>query len=243
MKVLFLDFDGVLNSLQEVMYHRRMRRGFAYAARRFLRSIPYSIGNFLFRGTRYQSEWFHFAHYYLMDRTRFCPIACSNVQYLLEKFPDLRLVISSVWRSWPDRYLRKILDRNGIDSSRMIGITPLSTGVDVHGRPARGARGYQIQEWLSAHPEVGQFVIVDDDADMAHLIGYLVKTDGREGFSWRQVKQVSVMLGACADCDAVGDHEKYCYLNRPRCSSCGMHEDKLWNQIAHRHGCPAGGAA
>ena len=43
-------------------------------------------------------------------------------------------------------------------------------------------RGEEIKEWLSRHPEVDHFVILDDDEfEMAGLEGHLVKTTFEEG--------------------------------------------------------------
>ena len=53
-----------------------------------------------------------------------------------------------------------------------------------------GCRGDEIQDWLTRHPDVTQFVILDDDADMAHLLPYLVQTRTREGLTDEQTDEV-----------------------------------------------------
>lgn len=223
MKVLFLDFDGVLNSRQEVHYHnRKWKRRSNLVARimDLVHSAEHRVWKLLPHRWRLRDRLTRFALWYLCDHCDFCPIACSNVQYLLDKFPDLSIVVSSTWRSRGLMYVRAVLDRNGVDPKRVVGVTP-TFGEDLDGKaptqliggqsyPAT-VRGHQIQAWLNAHREVGQFVIVDDDSDMAHLIGYLVKTDGGEGFMWPKVRQAMTMLGACQSCESIdGTHPQWC---------------------------------
>lgn len=45
-------------------------------------------------------------------------------------------------------------------------------------------RGEEIQEWLSRHPEVTDYIIVDDDSDfLENQKPFHIKTDSKEGFS------------------------------------------------------------
>lgn len=187
-KVLFLDFDGVLNSEQEVVMHRRdrKRRWFRQRVRSFLADLLLSATRRL-RSSRRRMDTaiVNFAHYYLSNHCDFCPIACSNLQYLLDEIPELRIVISSTWRVYGEAYCKRVLKKNGVDSSRVIGITP------YYGHTADGqksgmsrVRGNQIQAWLNEHRElnVTRFAIVDDDSDMDHLEDFLFQTSTRMGF-------------------------------------------------------------
>ena len=152
-KVLFLDFDGVIvtfDSLHECQTRKR-RKG----AERHV--------------------WDR------MDRN-----AIDLIQKLLDRNPELRIVVSSSWRG------------NGhhqyalypIDLSRVIGTT---------GRH-RGCRGVEIQEWLFQHPEVEEFVIVDDETDMAFLLPHLVVTsflpdkEYLQGFQDKHIDQCEQVL-------------------------------------------------
>lgn len=53
-------------------------------------------------------------------------------------------------------------------------------------------RGSEIKEWLSRHPYVTHFVILDDDSDMGDLMDHLVKTSVQSGLlpgdTWRAIK-------------------------------------------------------
>jgi hypothetical protein len=56
-------------------------------------------------------------------------------------------------------------------------------------------RGAEISAWLSAHPEVERFAIVDDCADMGPLRGQLVQTNWSEGIQDEHVERLVALLG------------------------------------------------
>jgi hypothetical protein len=154
MKVIFLDFDGVLNSVQSFIYHnRQVLLG--------LTDIP--------------------------THESFCPIASSNLQYILEELPDVQIVVSSTWRKYKTlKALQEIFKTNNLLPERMIGTTPVSK---------EGYRGTEIQEYLNAHPEITEFVIVDDDSDMKPYMDRLVKTNGRNGLMFTDAEKVIELFG------------------------------------------------
>lgn len=137
MKVLFLDFDGVLNNFTQ--------RNFG---------------------------------------EKFSPVACQNLNSLLAREPYLKIVISSAWRMWGVKYIKKVLTQNGIDGNRVIDRTG-----DEHGQ-----RGHQIQCWLDKHPEVTNIVILDDESDMGSLMHKLVKTSSFIGLTSKEVDQAVEVL-------------------------------------------------
>ena len=59
---------------------------------------------------------------------------------------------------------------------------------------ARFVRGDEIQLWLNDHPEVKSFVIVDDDQDMAHLTNKLVRTKFETGITERDADRMIEIL-------------------------------------------------
>jgi hypothetical protein len=147
--ILFLDIDGVLNSVQGDVYHLKTN------------------------GER-------------MPEFELCPIAISNLQYIFEQVESLRIVVSSTWRGWGLNRMKTILSSYGINSDYVIDITPF---IEQDGQHAK--RGFEIQAWLDKNSEmVDKFVIVDDDADMVHLLPYLVQTDSYEGLMWRKAEQI-----------------------------------------------------
>ena len=62
-------------------------------------------------------------------------------------------------------------------------------------------RGIEIGDWLVAHPQVDEFVIIDDDADMGNHINRLVKTDHRVGLTDADCERVKALFGGGGDDD------------------------------------------
>lgn len=92
----------------------------------------------------------------------FCPIACSNLQWLLEQ-DDIEIVVSSIWRG---RYtkggLEKLFHKNGVPSAKVIGRTP--SGKEGH------MRGHEILWWFQESKNKAyrgcKYAIIDDGGDM-----------------------------------------------------------------------------
>ena len=133
MKVIFLDFDGVLNSAASFLYEDRKRRG---------------------KGRK------HLESFCPVNET-LCHVCTSNFKHILDEVQDAKIVISSTWRTIYDLdWLRKKLEEYGIDGSRVIDKTPeilpakMSMNVE---------RGEEIKAWLDAHIEVTRYVILDDN--------------------------------------------------------------------------------
>lgn len=101
----------------------------------------------------------------------------------LVKQTDAEIVVSSTWRSdWNIQYLLRYA---GVEKY-MYGITPFSK--DRH-------RGTEIKEWLDDHPEVTNYVILDDDNDMLEeQMGNLVQTYWLTGLTIDNVKQAINIL-------------------------------------------------
>lgn len=130
MKLLFLDFDGVLNSTQ-------------YASQRTRTSLFGTLED--------------------LD-----PVACGLLKTFLNSHPDLKVVVSSTWRKYYDLPgLKKLFNQSGLDGDKILGVTPV-----IHNQ----VRGVEIQSFLDT-VNCESFVILDDDADMGHLLPFLVQTD------------------------------------------------------------------
>jgi hypothetical protein len=116
---------------------------------------------------------------------QFSPEACKNLNDLLTQEPDLNIVISSSWRKLGMDQCKRTLDKNGIDSSRVIDLT----GNEPEGR------GKEIQDWLDRHPEVTSYVVLDDESsDMPKLLDRLVKPDRYIGLTKENVQQALDIL-------------------------------------------------
>ena len=96
--------------------------------------------------------------------------AVSQLNRILEACPDVRIVISSSWRIVHQlEWIRDHFERYGLPyRDRIIDKTPWN-GQDQ-------TRGQEIQQWLTAHPDVTDFVILDDERDMDHLMPHLFHT-------------------------------------------------------------------
>ena len=120
---------------------------------------------------------------------------CVAVLSTLAELIDARIVISSTWRLFHTiEELRETLGKAGLfDPDRIIDMTPRL--LDFHGDICVSQpRGVEIQAWLSAHPDVARFVILDDDADMAHLAPHLVQTSMATGLTRRHLPAVLRVL-------------------------------------------------
>lgn len=158
MKVIFLDFDGVLNSEGSFLYEQRLRNG----------------------------EWNN--HELGRVNETLCHVCTSNFQAILDRFPETKIVISSTWRISHDiNWLKIKLASYGIDSSNVIDVTPQL------GNP----RAEEITEWLSGHPEVVHYLIIDDyDDDLSKVHGErrYVRTSWNTGLTWDHVEEAFLKL-------------------------------------------------
>jgi len=113
-----------------------------------------------------------------------CPIASSNLQFLMELIPDIKIVISSTWRiSSSLGELRKLLNCVGIPKESVIGVTPKGSDRGIE-------RGHEIQGWLDLHTDVKNFVILDDDSDMLHLSDHLIQTETSHGLMYEDMLKI-----------------------------------------------------
>jgi len=164
-KLIFLDIDGVINSQQSMRMMHRFGRS------KFLKDFANDEETL----------------YYL---SMICPVAISNLMHLVKYVPEVRFVISSTWRKHSLGHLRKCFEWYGLSWDLVIGATPViyrtPEGVPQY-------RGDEIQAWLNAnkHLEIEDFVILDDDSDMAHLKEkHLIKTDNIHGLLLKQAESI-----------------------------------------------------
>lgn len=97
------------------------------------------------------------------------------------------IVISSTWRHAGIDVCRECLYNSGLDTE----ITIYDTTPNVF-----GSRGTEIKTWLDVHPEVTDFVILDDDTDMDELIGRLVQCNPSKGFLGDEYQQAISLLSS-----------------------------------------------
>lgn len=117
----------------------------------------------------------------------FSASACNNVQSILVKDPNVRLVVSSAWRRWGLEKIREILKENGIDSTKVIGLTEADGGFMPENR------ANQIKTWLKAHPEVEKYVALDD-YPLPKLGDNYLKINGYVGFTQKDAESALRIL-------------------------------------------------
>jgi hypothetical protein len=158
MKVIFLDFDGVLNSEGSFYYEYRRRNGFKE------QNVKGPINETL------------------------CNVCASNFQYVLDTYPDAKIVISSTWRAlFPLEWLKEKLNSYHIKGNRVIDKTP-----DLFASMLNSNRGIEINQWLSEHPEVKHYIVIDDnDEGISTLHGWdkFVKTEWESGMTWQHAQE------------------------------------------------------
>ncbi len=154
MKIIFLDIDGVLNSAH--WWDVRPPAG------------------------EYESEEVH--AFRNID-----PAAVARLNTIIGKSGAV-IVLSSTWRTmYTLSYMQRLLNRKGF-AGRLFACTPCHASapnpLDDQGNTLYIRRGTEIQAWLDMlgpGRQPDSFVILDDDADMAHLSDSLVRTHFSKG--------------------------------------------------------------
>lgn len=166
MRVLFLDIDGVLNSYASATFWHFKRDQEKWENEVF-NEWKGSLKEFLAR------DW--------------DPIALSNLEELMRNVPDLKICVSSTWRLGETvETLKEIFCTAPLVRDAIFSKTPRQHG---------DHRGSEIDTWLKAHPEVTQFIILDDDADMDPHMDKLVQTDARNGFTYTDMLKICERFG------------------------------------------------
>jgi hypothetical protein len=117
----------------------------------------------------------------------FDPENVAVFNHLMSKLdPYTLIVVSSTWRRlYTKAELQALFDTYDIRCQ----IFDYTETLDIR-------RGLEIQEWLDRHPDVSKFAILDDDADMEHLMSHLVKTDWKLGLTMQDIPSVLRGLGS-----------------------------------------------
>ena len=153
MKVIFLDFDGVLNSQGSFVYEDNRRK------KHKEQGVKGPVNETL------------------------CNVCTANFQALLDQYPDVKVVLSTTWRNlYTMDWLKEKLESYHISSNRVIDKTPV-IGLGEE-------RGLEIKTWLDAHPEVTQYIVLDDnDWGIADLhANQFVQTEWYDGLTFTKAE-------------------------------------------------------
>lgn len=108
------------------------------------------------------------------------PIAIEAIRRACTK--GVTIVVSSTWRMPGNR--QHLLDQ--LTKHDLIGYVHKS---DPYTPQFNRQRGHEIADWLTRHPEVTSYRILDDDCDMMEeQMPYLIHTDGSEGMTSENIR-------------------------------------------------------
>lgn len=120
----------------------------------------------------------------LMVNGIFSQAAVKNLNDLLDKVPDLNIIISSSWRHRGLNFVKNMLKQAGVNACRVIDRTDLTDSDD---------RGHHIERWIEDNsPDA--FVVLDDKADMAGILDHLVQTNPHVGLTSADTKKALDIL-------------------------------------------------
>lgn len=172
MKVIFLDFDGVLNSCASFVMEDRKRKKLKGKAYEDSKTRPCPLNETL------------------------CHVCTSNFQLILDHFPEMKIVISSTWRElFTMDWLKDKLQSYGIDSSRVIDKTPVRYS-GVRGEEiAAWLEGWEKDD---TKPEKITYYVIIDDNEIGNGFeeqGKVIKTTWATGLTLEHVHNTIVLLG------------------------------------------------
>lgn len=104
---------------------------------------------------------------------RFDPIALEFIEKVGHRWPA-KIVLSSTWRDFFDyRSITHIFHNSTI---------PELLHSDWKTKNRQANRGLEVEAWLSAHPNVENYIILDDNSDfLPHQMKQLIQTHEEEG--------------------------------------------------------------
>jgi HAD domain in Swiss Army Knife RNA repair proteins len=166
MKLIFLDFDGVMNS------------------ERYFDSITFQTET---KGMDWD-EIMLIAHHTHLDRD-----AIQLINQLVDR-SEASVIVSSTWRQhYTIDELNKMLKNRGA-TFNIIAPTPVHRSGYVSWGMSNVIRGKEIQEYLDEIEKPVQFVILDDIDNMTHLSDHLVLTNEDVGITQEDIEKALKIL-------------------------------------------------
>ena len=141
----------------------------------------------------------------LKSKYKLDPEALTLLGKIIEA-TDAKIVVSSSWRRHTlEDTIKELKDTsdfrmNGIEFpfiDRIVGVTDRIFGFALTNKEKHISllRGVEIREWINEHPEVNNYVILDDDSDMLlEQKDHFVKTDTYTGLTEENVEQAIRIL-------------------------------------------------
>jgi hypothetical protein len=133
-------------------------------------------------------------HANYLSTVAFNPICVGNLNQLLHT-THAEVVLSTSWaKGHSISQLSNCLMRNGIDPSNIFEYDDPSENSYMTPRNKAYNRGEEIGAWLRAHPEITQWVAIDDDSTVLHLRTNFVRTNPRAGFDAASLQKALKIL-------------------------------------------------
>ena len=131
-------------------------------------------------------------HRAFLAKLEYDPISCMILNRGLTEF-GYAIVVSSTWRlGEPFLTLCTYLRLMGLK----VRVHPDFKTTEIYDK----LRGNQIKEWLSRHPEVTDYLIIDDDQDMLESqLDRFIHCDGSEGFGAKEYKRMKYICSEKED--------------------------------------------
>lgn len=113
----------------------------------------------------------------------------ANMRDLLRRVPADIVVISAWRKEMSVSEMNAFFRANGLPSDRIVSKTSEPQ--------EKGGRGREITIWLDAHPDVKNYVIIDDNAiDLEDYMDFLVKPTSSKGLTKKDVDRAEMMLSS-----------------------------------------------
>jgi len=178
-KVIFLDIDGVLNSVQSAhMYHRLRGK----------KVNPYD--DFCLTAVCLLCD--------ILDAHPDCKLVISSSwrkRYCDDLDASNDINLKSIFDPLPDENIKQLIQSRVIGRTKAI-YKEIPQGIKVSNREV--FRGDEIQEWIDTNKDRlakdFKFVILDDESDMGYLYNHHVQTDTHVGLTIRNSQEVILRL-------------------------------------------------
>ena len=186
--LLFLDFDGVLNS---AFFFQDRTAGRTTISQKFLEQVSRGWGDFEEKAAEMGEDPRAFYKAWRDIDPRTVPRLNRIIDHCSPE-----VIISSTWRlMYSKTLLQKILEEHGF-TGQILDVTPnLDDYRTSSGQWVSANRGEEIAAWLSRKNRWGhRFAVLDDDSDMAGVREHLVQTSWESGLQDVHVEKVVTLL-------------------------------------------------